>query len=363
MKKKKSLYAYFGELGIFDDNIPGHTFYQIGLIDALIEKYDTPQVDFLNYISDKYQKGSQRPTFPNGVLGTLMAHYSDILIDDYLPSYPETIERIRNKVYDKLFLKARFRNLSTLQKKLKDALIFEDIISTALKVGYDPADIVIIDTDLSLSESFLRKIEELEISREVPSITMPGISKDFIESFLSIHEQSAEPTTLSSGTQLIYYGNLSFDNYKAGHTKNTIINDIIESVDSTKMFDGTPFKLTVAAKLDPKLVDWIKPMAGVSIIGREEREAIWNHFQLSKVSINVSKDLYIQQKFIPARVYESIIFGVIPVSYKWGQHPAMTFDTVQDFWEICKFLAECPREDYLKILRSCAESLYRNPRE
>ena len=359
MEKRKSLYAYFGELGFFEEYIPGHTFYQMGLIDALTEKYDTPQVDFLNYIGDQYKNGSHliaRPKFSNDLLGTLMDQYSDNLIDDYQASYPEVIERITNKVYSKLFLKARFRNLSTLQKKLKDALIFEDIILTALRSGYDPADIVIIDTDLSLSESFLQKIKDLGISREIPSITMPGMSRRFIESCLSIHEHNDSP--MIPTTNLFYYGNLSFDNYKAGHSKNTIINDIIESVDSTKMFDGSPFTLTIAAKRDPKLEEWIKPMQGVSLVGREERESIWNRFQLASVSINVSKDLYLQEKFIPARVYESIIFGVIPVSYKWGQHPAMTFDTVQDFWEICKFLAECSREDYFKILKASAESLY-----
>jgi hypothetical protein len=124
------------------------------------------------------------------------------------------------------------------------------------------------------------------------------------------------------------------------------------------MFDGTPFTLTVAAKKLKNLADWIKPMTGVSIIGREDRETIWNHFQGANVSINVSKDLYLKEGFIPARVYESIIFGVIPVSYKSGQHPAMTFETVQDFWEICKFLAECSRADYFKILKASAESLY-----
>lgn len=360
MEKSKSLYAYFGELGIFNENIPGHTFYQVGLIDALSKKYDTTEFDFLNYISDRYDPTKRpnepqlfRPRFPEGVLGTIMNQYTDRLIADYMPSYPEVIGRIQNREYSKLFLKARFRNLSTLQKKLKDALIFEDIIHTALASGYDPADIVIIDTDLSLSESFLRRIEELGISREIPSITMPGMSQDFIESCLSVHEQIDD----SKSMNLMYYGNLSFDNYKSGHSKNTIINDIIESVNDIHMFDGTTFSMTIAAKRDPKLEAWANSN-GVELIGREERETIWNYFKRSMVSVNVSKDLYLKEKFIPARVYESIIFGVIPVSYKSGQHPAMTFDTVQDFWEICKFLAECSREDYLKILRACAESLY-----
>jgi hypothetical protein len=353
-KSSKSLYAYFGELGIFDTNIPGHTFYQIGLMDALSEKFGTDQFDFLNYISDKYTSGSIDPEFPDGELGQLMTRYSRKLINNYQISYPEVIEKIKNKEYDKLFLKARFRNLSTLQKKLKDAKIFEDIITTALEVGYSPENIVILDTDLSLSESFLSTIEALGISREIPSITMPGMSTCFIEDCLKIHENSTENR---HNNHLMYYGNLSFDNYKEGHSKNPIINDIIQSVDQTQMFDGTLFTMSVAAKSDQSLENWLGTMDTVSLVPREDRARIWEHFSQSMVSVNVSKDLYIKEKFIPARVYESIIFGTIPVSYKWGQHPAMTFETVEDFWEICKFLAECSRQDYLKILRQCADRL------
>ena len=352
-KSSKSLYAYFGELGIFDMNIPGHTFYQIGLMDSISEKFGTDQFDFLNYISDKYTSGSIDPEFPVGELGELMTRYSRKLINNYQIAYPEVIEKIKNKEYDKLFLKARFRNLSTLQKKLKDAKIFEDIITTALEVGYAPENIIILDTDLSLSESFLNTIKELGLSREIPSITMPGMSKGFINDCLQIHEKNQDYRT----TNLMYYGNLSFDNYKEGHSKNPIINDIIQSVDSTQMFDGTIFTMSVAAKSDLSLENWIGTMDTVSLVPREDRARIWDHFSQSMVSVNVSKDLYLKEKFIPARVYESIIFGTIPVSYRWGQHPAMTFETVEDFWEICKFLAECSRKDYLKILRHCADQL------
>jgi hypothetical protein len=352
-KSSKSLYAYFGELGLFDTNIPGHTFYQIGLMDSISEKFGTDQFDFLNYISDKYTSGSIDPEFPSGELGELMTRYSRKLINNYQIAYSEVIEKIKNKEYDKLFLKARFRNLSTLQKKLKDAKIFEDIITTALEVGYAPENIIILDTDLSLSESFLSTIEELGLRREIPSITIPGMSKGFIEDCLKVHENSTEDRY----NNLMYYGNLSFDNYKEGHSKNPIINDIIQSVDSTQMFDGTQFTMSVAAKSDLSLENWIGKLNRVALVPREDREFIWEHFSHSIVSVNVSKDLYLEKKFIPARVYESIIFGTIPVSYKWGQHPAMTFETVEDFWEICKFLAECSRKDYLKILRHCADQL------
>jgi hypothetical protein len=354
MEKNKSLYAYFGELGIFDTNIPGHTFYQIGLLDSLSEKFKVEKFDFLNYISDTETANLIEPKFPYpDEIGVLMATYSNSLIDTYQISYTTVIEKIKNREYDRIFLKARFRNLSTLQKKLKDSLKFENIITIALAAGYDPANIVIVDTDLSLSESFLETIAALGLSREIPSITLPGMSKRFIEACLEIHEKNQD----SRPTNLMYYGNLAFDNYKDGHSKNPIITDIIQSIDSTQMFDGRPFTMSIAAKKDLTLENWIGSMKLATLISREDRELIWEHFQMSMVSVNVSKDLYIREKFIPARVYESIIFGVIPVSYKWGQHQAMTFETVEDFWEICKFLAECSRKDYLKILRNCADSL------
>lgn len=354
MEKKSStaLYAYFGELGIFDTNIPGHTFYQVGLLDSISVSFEVDQFDFFNYISDRDTSGNARPVYPTCSLGSVFEAYSDRLIRDYQIAYETVLEKIRNREYSKLFLKARFRNLSTLQKKYKDATMFEHIILTALANGYEASDIVILDTDLSLSEAFLTQIEELGLRREIPSITFPGISKNFMESCLQVHENS----TSTRPHSLLYYGNLSFENYKEGHSKNPIINDIIQETHTRSWLDKTQFNMTVAAKNDSTLLSWLNSVK-VCLIPREDRLAIWHQFQQSMVSVNVSKDLYLKNRFIPARVYESIIFGVIPVSYKWGQHPAMTFETVEDFWEICKFLSECSNHDYLKILRKCAESL------
>ena len=71
----------------------------------------------------------------------------------------------------------------------------------------------------------------------------------------------------------------------------------------------------------------------------------------------MSKDLYLKECFIPARVYESVIFGTIPISYKIGSQPALTFHTVSEFEEICKFLKDCSGADYFKILSQIADSL------
>ena len=353
MEKTKSLYCYFGELGIFEENIPGHTFYQIGLLDAISEKYGNENFDFYNYMDTDHRAFAVRPLYPDGILGQVFEGFTQHLIADYRIGYEDVLLNMSNKEYDKIFLKARFRNLSTLQKKLKDAQRFETFIKHALACGYAPSDIVILDTDLSLSPEFLETIENLGITREIVSVTIPGIGSKFLDSCLSVHENSIKPPVNS----LLYYGNLSFDNYKEGHTKNPIINDIITQVENVKMFNGDTFQLTVAAKETEDLNHWIDSLDRVYLIPRQNREEIWNSFTNSLVSINVSKDLYLQAGFTPARVYESIIFGVIPVSYMKGHHPAMTFGTVDDFFEICKFLSECSAGDYFKILRETAKAL------
>ena len=352
MEKNTALYAYFGQLGIFNDDIPGHTFYQLGLLDELANKYSINSFDFVNYLNT--ENAEVRPEFPKDKLGEVFERYSDRLIDNYQLGQGQVIENIRNKRYSKLFLKARFRNLSTLQKKMRDAAYFEKIIQLALQAGYHPADIVVLDTDLSLSESFLNTLKKLGISRQIPSITMPGCSKQFMAECLAVHESTSNKVP----NYLIYYGNLSFGNYKEGHSKNPIISDIISEVDQVSKFDGSPFTLTVVAKKDSTVEALLSGLDRVSLCPREQRADIWNVMQFAQVSINVSKDLYLEKGFIPARVYESVIFGTIPVSYNDPRfHPAMSFNTTDDFFEICKFISDCSRSDYFKILNQIASCL------
>jgi len=350
--ESKSLYAYFGELGLFSGNIPGHTFYQLGLLDSISEKYGVSRFDFLNYIDDA-PPVDMVPIFGDGKLGSIFHTYSKKLIDHYRIGFNRVISNIEDKSYSKLFLKARFRNLSTLEKKLTDASKFEKIIEVAITAGYDPKDIVVLDTDLSLSESFIARLAELGITREIPSITIPGIGKSFLKSCMDLHQKSS----VIKPANLIYYGNLSFENYKSGHSKNTIINDIINNVDHMTLFSGDSFKMTVAAKSTPELEQWINSTKLVKLCPRENRKDIWTALENSLVSVNVSKDLYLKEGFIPARVYESVIFGTIPISYKVGSQPALTFNTVSEFEEICKFLKDCSGADYFKILSQIADSL------
>jgi hypothetical protein len=168
----------------------------------------------------------------------------------------------------------------------------------------------------------------------------------------------AKNKDLKERAGLVYYGNLSFDNYKEGHSKNPIINSIIDKVDDVEKFDGSKFNLTVICKNEKTITSWISNLSRTSHISRQNRHLIWQALSGSLVSINVSKDLYLKEGFVPARVYESIIFGVIPVSYKSPKfHPALSFENEHEFFEICKFLEECTPSDYFKLLVKISNSL------
>lgn len=353
MEKTKALYAYFGELGIFYDNIPGHTFYQVGLMDAIATRHKIDKFDFYNYVRPDRIDVGEMPTFPNDGLGKVFEAHASRLIQDYQIDLSRVMRLVSDKAYSKLFLKARFRNLSTLQKRLVDAKTFESIIHLALSVGYDPADIVILDTDLSLSESFLLTCKSLGITIETPSLTYPAIGSGFLADCMQYHNEN--PT--QRGTRMVYYGNLDFSNYKTGHSKNPIVFDIIDRVPDMKMFSGTSFSLDVIAKESKDLIYRFHEPAingQINIIYRDNRERIWQSLSNAAISINVSKDLYIEKGFTPARVYEAIIFGSIPVSYKMSYHPALSFETVDHFEEISKYIAECSNSDYLALYNKIA---------
>lgn len=353
-KQSRALYAYFGQLGLFNDDIPGHTFYQLGLLDELSQVHQVDGFEFFNYIDGDDRVKEARPKFPNDKIGELFDRYCNDLVLDYRIQFGKVLDRIKNRWYTKIFLKARFRNLSTLQKKLLDAARFETLIQTALEAGYPPHEIVILDTDLSLSEEFRAKAADLGLTIEIPSVTMKASSKRFLEDCLAVHVSESH----TRWDHLTYYGNLSFENYKAGHSKDPIIRDIIDAVESVKKFDGDQFTMTVAAKVTRELEEWIAPKMQVVISSRADRAEIWNSLINSLVSINVSKNLYLERGFTPARVYESLMLGAIPVSYKDPRlHPAMSFETVEEFFEICKFLSECSAEDYNKILAQMIASL------
>ena len=330
---KKILYAYFGKLGIFDEDIPGHSFYQIGLLDAIRDIEGDCKIDFYSYLPT----ANTTLVFPDDDLGRLNISYFKELVEDYDIPFHEVANRIISKEYDVIYLKARFRNLSTLAKGLFDAQEFEDLIRIAASIG---VPVYILDTDLSLPASFMESTR-YPFTIKVPSIDMPGIGKRFAEDCLTINTERIRkrpklPTVL-------YYGNLDFKNYKVGHSKNPIIVELLNMLDEYSLFDGSQFMVTHAGK----------PVSDVKVykqIPRTNRLSIWHSFAEAAASINISKDLYIERGFLPARTYEAAMFGTVTVSYlDKNLHPAMSFTSVEQAIQQLVYLTEVSVDDYLSL--------------
>lgn len=354
----KSLYAYFGALGPHNDlDIPGHSFYQLPLLEATTFALGIDdKFDFLSYVPEHiYEKANMTATFPEDAIGRILGGMYDDTISARV-SYDDAIKNIVSKEYNRLVLKARFRNISTLTKKWNDALIFEDLILTALKTGYDPKNIVILDTDLSLPADFIKWAKDKEILIRIPSIDYHPMTRETAEFFLNALENAPAGEWFNTVDQIVYYGNLDTTNYKVGHSKNPIAFECLEKAFHISHF-GKCYTTAVAGKV-PKFMRTPECGYPVNVIERWARNQIWNEMKHSKVSLNVSKDLYTERKFIPARVYESLMLGMIPVSYNMPYiHPALSFTNVHEYSEILKFILGLDRNDFHKLRRQVVDSL------
>lgn len=334
----KSLYAYFGLLDLHNIDSPGHSFYQIGLIDSIRESFGPRRFDFYSYYPVEAVQSSfcNRQSYPEeNQLGSLFNQYQRSLIENEIFSIGVVLEKIKKKEYDSLYLKARFRNLSTLSKKWKDAKEFEEIIEAALEAGYTKHQIVILDTDLSLPEKFYREYSA-KLSIKIPSIDFPGISSSFLNNCVQIHLRDYQKKAGS----IVYYGNINTSSYKAGHSKSAILSRTLNYLAKQAAINGTSLSLIAKPSDLSDFPDWVNK------VHRNERSQIWNTLSEGVVMLNITKEKYDEEKFIPARIYEAMIFGMIPVSYKFSfLNPTFSFSTLEDLQEILKYLAECEPND------------------
>lgn len=333
----KGLYSYFGLLDLHRIDSPGHSLYQLGLIDSLRKESGCQKFDFFSYYPQAVilDQAGIPEGFPATPLGDLFREYQENLIDDYCISHDRVIEKIAEKKYDFLFLKARFRNLSTLAKKWKDARAFEKMIETAISAGYPKEKIIVLDTDLSLSEDFTRKYEAT-VKIIIPSIHIPGISHDFLKRCVEIHTDNYDKLKT-----VVFYGNIDTSNYKSGNAKSGLLMPVIEYLSET----CESGQFTVISKIK----DIGTLQVGVRGVERSNRPEIWRTLEKGSVMINVTKEKYDAHKFIPARIFEALIFGMIPVSHKFDfLSSAFSFNNLEDLDEIMKYLMECSPEDRKK---------------
>lgn len=359
--EKKSLYAYFGLINPFHTvNIPGHPFYQLPLLDSIAEFLNIEkQFDIFSYLPDHIVEAEyENMKWPEIEPVEILKYLADTRIVHYYPTIDRIIHLIENKEYEKIILKARFRNLSTLSKKWNDALLFEHIILTALRSGYDPNDIVILDTDQSLPENFKNWSSSKGIIRLAPSIDFQPFTQSFANRLIDLYESDFEWKRKTN--QIIYYGNIGSDSnsvYKSGHTKNPIVFDCLIHGSSLDHFDLT-YSTIIAGKITEEIVDLSFKLKHCSTIDRTSRIHIFDEFCASKVCLNVSKDLYSEIGFIPARVYEALIFGCIPISYNMPNIlPELSFSTVEQYLEILKYIIDLSHEDYIILYKKVINSL------
>lgn len=339
---KKSLYAYFGLLDLHQVDSPGHSLYQIGLVDSLRESFGEEKFDFYSYYPEEVIKSTQLQGFPDTDLGRLFHKYRTELFDQPLHNIDELLQLISQKAYSKLYLKARFRNLSTLSKKWKDAREFDRIIECARDAGYSKTDIIILDTDLSLSDTFVEQTKDF-VTILIPSIDFPGISNMFLVDCVNLNLAQSK-----KGLSSVFYGNIDTSKYKSGNSKSEILLNVLKWISRNHWSKDEEFYL-ICKKND---FESLPNMPLADHIDRKDRVNIWETLASSRIMVNVTKEKYSERKFIPARIFEAMIFGMIPVSYKFDfLCPAFSFETIDDLFEIYRYFTECDNDGLVQAYK------------
>jgi hypothetical protein len=354
----KSLYAYFGLLDLHDIDSPGHSLYQIGLIDSLRESFGEEKFDFYSYYPVEVIKSANIQGFPETDRGKLFHKYRTELFDKPIHNIEEVLQLVSEKKYSKLYLKARFRNLSTLSKKWKDARDFDRIIQGAIDAGYPKSDIIILDTDLSLSDKFIEQTKDF-VTILIPSIDFPGISNSFLVDCVNLNLTQAKKEITS-----VFYGNIDTSKYKSGNSKSEILREALVWIARNHWSKDEDFYLVCKKNDFDSVSD--KLTSSTHHVDRKDRRKIWETLDSSQIMVNITKEKYNDRHFIPARIYEAIIFGMIPISYKFDfLCPAFSFETIDDLIEIYTYLSECEAAElsqaYKYFINSYIDYLTRTP--
>jgi len=311
----KALYCYFGLLGNNSLNIPGHSFYQLPLLYSLSKWYNT-KIDFYSYVPSNY-KYSQSFIPYNHIDQEIF----EKIIDKYNVSLKYVLKNIEK--YDIIFLKARFRNLSTLAKKWYDTLKFEKILDKAIQKN---VSVIILDTDLELNDEIYTELGECiqRVSRLHP---------DVFYLYSNIFKNQKERS------DIVFYGNV----YKSKNFKDPEL---------IRFFNDIPTKYDNVYILGKSEI----PFRNVKIIPRFKRKDIYDILAKNKIQINITKPKYSKEKFIPARIFESLLFYSIPISYNFDWfNKSLSFKSHLEFDEIYKFVYNLDKIKYNELWENLVE--------
>jgi hypothetical protein len=172
----------------------------------------------------------------------------------------------------------------------------------------------------------------------VPSIDFPGISEEFLIDCVEVHRKNYQNKKFNS----VFYGNINTSSYKNGNSKSDVLMPVLDWFDKYhSSIDGGKF-FTICKESDLNL----GTHPNTNLVLRNDRRRIWQVLSESTIMLNITKEKYNDNRFIPARIYEAMIFGMIPVSYQFEfLSKTFSFTTSDDLSEIVKYLAECEPDD------------------
>lgn len=390
---KKFLYAYFGNIQPNSVDIPGHFMYQPFLIEEICRRLCDGDVDYKVDIYSYVAKVDPNINFcapinfthffdpVNNMLNSWSLHLGTKEYRMPFIQLDEVLERIQNDYYDYLLLKARFRNTSTHGKKLYDVKKFEKICDLAINRN---VPILIVDTDLALPKIFIDDVINAhdnvkiiglgDVSKAYPNldktkilhnIPLYGISTAFMNGIYKNFEE--QPNLLAHYKQnnkiLLYYGNVAFSNYKEGHTKNYEVLEYLIKLTEEKIF--SKMNGYIIGKVEDK-----RFIADFGHINRYDRDKICAIHKQARLSVNISKILYEKTDFNPARLTESWVYGILPLTYSsdgtYQNNRTLVFKNYTEFLECVKlYLIDTEINDYYRMfmqaMKNCID--YRQKEE
>lgn len=378
---KRYLYAYFGDIVPTETDIPGHFLYQPFLIDEICSRLageEDYKIDLYSYLVDyENPKSLTRPVEFNYFLPSVN-HIMNAWKDDHLgvedgKAYVSLIEVFRNlyrERYDALILKARFRNPSTHAKKMYDVKKFEAIVQEGINFG---TPILIVDTDLALPPKFIEVINarknikiialgnvkkaypNLKPEKILSPVPLYGISVMRLKEIYEAFEK--EPQNIIHAQRkrtLLYYGNIASSNYKSGHTKNYEVLEYLIKLSEERFFHE--MNGYIIGKVEDK-----RFVNGFEHVMRYCRSMIADLHREARLSVNISKELYEKTDFSPARITESWVFGILPLSYSsdgnYQNNRTLVFKNYMEFVECVRlYLVDTSLDDYYKMFMQCMKN-------
>lgn len=328
----KVLYGYFGSLIEHNEDIPGHPLYQLNLLDTLGERLNITELDVMHY-------NSRITSFPVVLPESRTELHRGLVSREFYPrEFAEVCRNIRDRKYDFILLKHRFRNLSRLRDQHGlDVAIYEKLLVQALSKNIQ---VYILDTDLSIEESFFSEFKNVGIISYCLDHHPQRQDMYLIPTSEIIFSQAQESFMLKKSLSVFEFdGNNYFKDPR-----------LAQYLKRLRGFDGILLHGKYWGKDEHRQVDGVKcfnigalnKFISVQVFDRRVStyflEQTWN---TARVTVNLTKPLYEKCNFVAPRIVEAFMMGIFPLvpdGYKF-MHPDLRFSSYYEFEQKARFFA------------------------